>query len=504
MTKKSKAELINELAALQQRHQELEKIKIEQKQAEETIRRQNEFLNHIMDSLTNPFYVINTRDYTIAVANSAARELGITSHATCHLLTHRRDTPCEGANDPCPLAIVSQTKKPTVVEHIHFDKNGTPINVEVHGYPIFNEQGEVVQMVEYSLNITARKKAEAERERLTAQTETFYKISRGLSTVQSKEALLQALIWPAKEAGAVEAALLYTDLKHTPPKWIEKVVGWQRDGEAVIPAGRYTPAEFPLVGLLLSGREDPYLVPNLAADSGLDDQSRAFLASYGRAALVPLLQGGRQVGLLLLLWPGPHQFSPQEVAIYDALPALAGPAVENCRMVSDLEKMIEERTQDLTLTNQKLQDEISERQQMKVERERLHQELIEAQHRAIQELSTPIIPLMAGIVVLPLIGSIDTIRARDILRSLLEGIDRHEAKVVILDITGVSVVDTGVALHLDKTIKAARLKGAEVMITGITNAVAETIVEIGIEWERYRTFRNLQTAIRAVIGPALH
>jgi anti-anti-sigma regulatory factor len=143
--------------------------------------------------------------------------------------------------------------------------------------------------------------------------------------------------------------------------------------------------------------------------------------------------------------------------------------------------------------------DLTRRKETEAERERLQQELIEAQQRAIQELSTPIIPLLDDIIILPLIGSIDTRRARDILRSLLDGIDRHQARVVIIDITGVSVVDTGVALHLNKAIKAARLKGAEVMITGITNAVAETIVELGVEWEQYQTYRNLQTAVKKVI-----
>jgi rsbT co-antagonist protein RsbR len=96
---------------------------------------------------------------------------------------------------------------------------------------------------------------------------------------------------------------------------------------------------------------------------------------------------------------------------------------------------------------------------------------------------------------MPLIGSIDTLRARDITRSLLEGISDHHASVVILDITGVPVVDSGVAGHLNKTIQAARLKGARVIVTGISDAVAEAIVELGINWQNIETLRDLQTGL---------
>ncbi len=130
-----------------------------------------------------------------------------------------------------------------------------------------------------------------------------------------------------------------------------------------------------------------------------------------------------------------------------------------------------------------------------MEHERLQQEIIETQKQAIQELSTPVIPIMERIIVMPLVGSIDTMRARDITRSLLAGIRENRAKVVILDITGVSVVDSGVANHLNKTIQAARLKGARTIVTGISDAVAETIVDLGIDWSGLETLSDLQTGL---------
>jgi anti-anti-sigma regulatory factor/ligand-binding sensor protein len=138
---------------------------------------------------------------------------------------------------------------------------------------------------------------------------------------------------------------------------------------------------------------------------------------------------------------------------------------------------------------------LAQREQAEAERARLQQEIIETQQQALKELSTPVIPIMDHVLVMPLIGSIDTMRARDITRSLLAGIREHRAKVVILDITGVPIVDSGVADHLNKTVQAARLKGARTIVTGISDAVAETIVDLGIDWTGIETLSDLQTGL---------
>jgi len=120
----------------------------------------NQYFEVILESLPHPFYVINADTYSIIFANKAAKQLGASSAATCYALTHRRGTPCDGKEHPCPLLMVKETKEPAIVEHIHYDNKGNMIHVEVHGYPILNNQGEVIQMIEYSINITARKIAE--------------------------------------------------------------------------------------------------------------------------------------------------------------------------------------------------------------------------------------------------------------------------------------------------------------------------------------------------------
>ncbi|MDM8520424.1 PAS domain S-box protein [Anaerolineales bacterium HSG6] len=143
--------------------------------------------------------------------------------------------------------------------------------------------------------------------------------------------------------------------------------------------------------------------------------------------------------------------------------------------------------------------DLTHRKQVEAEQKRLQQEVIAAQQRVIQELSVPIIPVMDGIIVMPLIGSIDSMRARDLMRTMLQGISDHRAKIVIMDITGVLIVDTGVASHLDKTIQAARLKGARTIVTGISDAVAETVIELGIDWSNLETVRDLQTGLMVAL-----
>jgi len=139
--------------------------------------------------------------------------------------------------------------------------------------------------------------------------------------------------------------------------------------------------------------------------------------------------------------------------------------------------------------------DITVTKQGEAEQTRLQQEIIDAQQRALKELSTPIIPIMDQIIVMPLIGAIDARRAKDLMRELLEGITRYRARVVIIDITGVPIVDSGVASYLNKTIAGARLKGTHTIVTGISDAVAETIVDLGISWEGVETLRDLQSGL---------
>jgi len=124
-----------------------------------------------------------------------------------------------------------------------------------------------------------------------------------------------------------------------------------------------------------------------------------------------------------------------------------------------------------------------------------HERMIQAQALQIRELSTPLIPLHTGILALPLVGTIDSYRATQIMETLLEGIARQQADVVIMDITGVPVVDTGVGNHLLQAAQAAELLGARVILVGISAEVAQTMVQLGINLSRIVTLATLQSGI---------
>jgi rsbT co-antagonist protein RsbR len=125
------------------------------------------------------------------------------------------------------------------------------------------------------------------------------------------------------------------------------------------------------------------------------------------------------------------------------------------------------------------------------ERERI----IRQQQEAIRELSTPVLQLRNRLLLLPIIGVIDTHRARLITESLLEAIRSNRAKVVVMDITGVATIDSRVANHILQTVTAARLMGARVIVTGISAPVAQSLVSLGIELGGLDTVGDLQGGI---------
>ena len=117
--------------------------------------------------------------------------------------------------------------------------------------------------------------------------------------------------------------------------------------------------------------------------------------------------------------------------------------------------------------------------------QRAREEVIIRQQTEIAELSTPVVKLWQGILALPLIGTLDSARTQVVMENLLESIVRYEADIAIIDITGVPTVDTLVAQHLLKTVAAARLMGADCIISGIRPQIAQTMVHLGVESERH-------------------
>jgi rsbT co-antagonist protein RsbR len=120
---------------------------------------------------------------------------------------------------------------------------------------------------------------------------------------------------------------------------------------------------------------------------------------------------------------------------------------------------------------------------------------IREQQEAIQELPIPVLPFREGMLLVPIIGLIDSLRARLFTEQLLAAVRDNRAKVVVIDITGVQAVDSKVANHIVQTVEAARLMGATVIIAGISPQIAQTMVTLGIDLGRIATVGDLQRGI---------
>jgi DNA-binding CsgD family transcriptional regulator len=157
--------------------------------AENVISNQNKFLNTVIESFAYPFYVIDVNCYAIKMKNSAAASSpdDISKNATCYSLIHKRSNPCEGIENSCPLKKVMETKKPVVVEHIHYEGDMAR-NVEIHAHPIIDKKRNVIYMIECCFDITDRKNMEEELK--TSEM----KIKKQKSDLEQKSIALREII----------------------------------------------------------------------------------------------------------------------------------------------------------------------------------------------------------------------------------------------------------------------------------------------------------------------
>jgi rsbT co-antagonist protein RsbR len=127
------------------------------------------------------------------------------------------------------------------------------------------------------------------------------------------------------------------------------------------------------------------------------------------------------------------------------------------------------------------------------------EEIIRRQQQELLELSTPVVSLWEGVLALPLIGTLDSARTQVVMQNLLEAIVSHGAAIAIIDITGVPTVDTLVAQHLLKTVGAARLMGADCIISGIRPQIAQTIIHLGVDLAGVITKATLADAFQLAL-----
>ncbi|GAB4117374.1 MAG: hypothetical protein Fur005_24510 [Roseiflexaceae bacterium] len=173
------------------------------------------------------------------------------------------------------------------------------------------------------------------------------------------------------------------------------------------------------------------------------------------------------------------------------------------RWIYDFTNVIRSETGNVTYYYGYVLD-ITKRKQDELDRIALQQQVIDAQQAALQELSTPLIPVSANAVVMPLIGAIDSRRAQQVIEALLHGINLHKAEIAIIDITGVLLVDTQVARAIVQAAQAARLLGTEVVLTGMRPEVAQTLVQLAVDLQGITALRSLESGIALALRSRNH
>lgn len=246
------------------------------------------------------------------------------------------------------------------------------------------------------------------------------------------------------------------------------------------------------------------LRPNLIKASELRDQSQEFMDLFGKA-----LEKGRFENIQSKEWSevrdflsslshsrGIQGFTPSETATFvfslkkSLLSKLRGEDKqdEKAQMeIWDVGDLLDKLGLFTTEVHQKAREEVINRQQMDM-----------------LELSTPVVELAPGIIALPMIGTLDSQRTSIVMETLLQKIVETEADIAIIDITGVPTVDTLVAQHLIKTVTAARLMGAECVISGIRPQIAATIVHLGVDLGSVITKSSLAAAFDLALKKTGH
>lgn len=180
-------------------------------------------------------------------------------------------------------------------------------------------------------------------------------------------------------------------------------------------------------------------------------------------------------------------------SLRDALIATQGREHELEQLRASLEATVAERTMSL-------QQALQEGEQRQ-ERLALAMEDLRASQQAVRELSAPVIPVLPGVLIAPLIGTLDSARAAELTDNVLAMVQRERAHHVIFDITGVPLVDTHVAQVLLQTTTAVRLLGAQALLVGIRPEVAQTMVALNLDMGTLRSYSNLREAIGALLAP---
>ncbi|HKG15532.1 MAG TPA: PAS domain S-box protein [Pyrinomonadaceae bacterium] len=344
-------------------------------------------------------------------------------------------------------------------ETVRVRKDGSLVDVAVTVSPIRNSAGEVVGGSTIARDITEIKRAKGELARRVRQAAIGADVGGALAEggVSLRQALQRCCEAVVKHLDAAFARV-WTLERGSGVLELQASAGMYRhlDGaHGRVPVGKFK------IGLIAAERK-PHLTNSVVGDPRVGDQEWAKREGMAAFAGYPLLVEDRLVGVLAM-------FSRAALPD-DTLEALA--SVANVIAQGIERKRAEEALSEL----------LSEREQ------------------ALEEVSTPVVPVLEGVLVLPLIGSLDTLRAERATRAALTEVVRQGARVLILDITGARMTDSHAVSRLTGLVQALKLVGADAYVTGVGAQVARTLVGLGLDMQGLKTFRTLAQALATLIG----
>jgi two-component system nitrate/nitrite sensor histidine kinase NarX len=317
-------------------------------QADALLREQNQFITTVFESLAHPFYVIDASDYTIRIANSAARSGTLPEAVTCYALAHRRSTPCGDAEHVCPLEEIKKTRVPVIAEHMHYDKEGKIKIFEVHGHPIFDDEGKVTQVIEYTLDVTERRQAEQELMERTHELSTLLQISRQVALTMELEPLLGLILDHLKAVVDYEGATISRWEGETLSVLAQRGVIPQEHASQL----RFHP-EDTLIGQQVILDQKPVIIPDVGGDTPLARDFRKLIgqrfetsgAQTGSWIALPLTVKDQVIGILTLQHSDLEHFEPRQADLALAFASQAAVAVENSRLYEQAQALaaVEER-----------------------------------------------------------------------------------------------------------------------------------------------------------------
>ncbi|MDT7689812.1 MAG: hypothetical protein QOE46_2571 [Acidobacteriota bacterium] len=336
--------------------------------------------------------------------------------------------------------------------------DGRVIHVEAHSVAVRDDEGRAVGMRGVTMDISARKGAEEELDRRVHQAALGAEV--GIALAEGGVPLRQLL------QRCAEAVVRHLDAAFA------RV--WTLDPEATVlelqaSAGLYThldgahgrvPVGRFKIGLIAAERQ-PHLTNSVVGDPRVGDQEWARREGMVSFAGYPLLVEDRLVGVLAMF--ARRALPDDTLEALSSVGNIIAQGIERRRAEEALDELLREREQ------------------------------------TIEEVSTPVVPVLEGVLVLPLIGSLDTVRTARATQAALSEVRRQGARVCIIDITGARMVDSAAVANLTNLVQALRLVGAEAFVTGVGAQVAQTLVGLGLDMQGLRTYRTLAQALAALL-----